>query len=231
MLLFLLGLQDDLAIGGNIVEIGVKEGRSLAVLASHLRQDELLFAIDPQTDFPEIRYAHVDHIKHFCKNAENLRTLIKPSGDVSVQDLVRENGMKSRFIHIDGNHTEKFVLKDILLSAKILDDSGIIALDDYMNWSGIGVSAAVFQFFSSPHSDGFVPVFASPGKFFISTTAQAQRYQRHFVERFSCRTLNYIETTWLGYPIISTSMSDNALAPEVLKRFPAWPLNSSAAGG
>ncbi len=222
MSVFLLETQDKFGVKGNLTEIGVKEGRFLVIMAHYLRSDEFLYAIDPQYELPEIKNFHVDAVREFSEASDRLVSIFESSLDLKAEDLMGENGKKSRFIHIDGNHTEDFVYQDLLLAESILVPGGILAVDDYFDFSGVGVSAALFKFMSERKDTIIRPVMCCQNKFFLTTVGFEEQYCRNFMKLFSRDEAVIFETSWMGMPVLSSNLQRH-IPKKMLEKYPDWP--------
>lgn len=121
----------------NILEIGTFEGAYTLFLAEHYKTN--IHTIDPfnsdvygldQVIFDEVEsnwnnnlkesgYKNIIHYKDYSNNV--LKKLLL-------------NGIRFDFVYVDGDHTASVVLEDLKLSYKLLNENGIILVDDAVNW-------------------------------------------------------------------------------------------------
>lgn len=150
---FLLNEQHKNNIQGNYAEIGVYHGKSLLNLCNN-RLSESILAIDLYTDFLDNNKDTLDivkqNIKKYSKISESninfLRTdstIYKPADDY----------LKSfKFIHLDACHNEYSVTKDLTLCDNMLNDNGILVLDDWTNLLYPGIQAAYYKTLANNYS-------------------------------------------------------------------------------
>jgi predicted O-methyltransferase YrrM len=137
---FLLDLQHQSMIGGDLMEIGVYYGKSAVLMAMHAQENEELFLVDC-TDF-------VDHAKVTVANvrSEKVSVLKVKSSDPGVWKLANARARALRWIHIDGDHKAETVQNDLLLANMLLNDDGIICVDDFCNTRYPSLTYAVCTF-------------------------------------------------------------------------------------
>jgi predicted O-methyltransferase YrrM len=121
----LLVEQSRLVTSGPMLEIGVAHGRSALLMAEHLRPNESLHLSDINPTFLE---GAVGRLKGFHPDA-NLKPIVGPSAEIPTNEL---HGRTFRFVHIDANHMRSFLLKDMAIADKLLSDTGILVLDDFL---------------------------------------------------------------------------------------------------
>lgn len=133
--------QSEAGIVGDILEIGVFWGRSAAVEAQFLQPGEHLVLVDV--------------FENGCGSEEgvweNLQ-MVLPDLDRDIvefwvmrsQDFPRDR--QFRFIYVDGGHTEADALADLRLGEDVLQDQGVMVVDDYGGTEWPGVTAAVDTF-------------------------------------------------------------------------------------
>jgi len=76
-------------------------------------------------------------------------------------------------VHIDGEHSEVALLKDLDSSSKILDKEGILIIDDIWHESFPGVASATFKFI---HSSDFAPFLISGAKIYLCKESEHVRF-------------------------------------------------------
>ena len=144
----LMDLQTKNGIEGHIVEVGVFEGRFILALARALQKGEKAFAVDT-FDWPgpgvEQRFrqhvtdqelpAHLVHVVKADSRAMSpavLNSLLNP--------------LRCRVIHIDGDHAADSVTSDLKLGDAVVDDRGLIVLDDMLHPCYPRLTVAVYGF-------------------------------------------------------------------------------------
>jgi len=127
--------QSALGIAGDIVEIGTFEGRFFIAMALGLAADEHALGIDV-FDWPDAGV-----LDRFLANCDTHR-LVRDhftawkadTGSIKVADLRRKLARrKSRFFHIDGNHSCQSLSKDLALAHAVLHPLGIVCIDDMLH--------------------------------------------------------------------------------------------------
>ena len=116
----LLRMQTCLGLRGDFAEIGVLEGIYIHQLYPYLNNDEVCYAIDPYFELPDLREkVRLDFQSRYgMKN--QVQFLYESSLSLSPEKLIREGSPGIRFLSIDGDHSEKYVLNDLVLAQKIL---------------------------------------------------------------------------------------------------------------
>lgn len=205
MAYFLLNLQADHGITGDLAEIGVKQGRYLVLMASGLQPGERLYGVDPYFDLPEIRNHPAKYVAELVGDID-LQMIFADSLTLDAASLTRSGSPGIRLFHIDGNHEEPYVLNDLRLADQCLRDGGIIILDDYFHFTGIGVGTAVFEHLIIDNTTDLVPVFAVGAKFYLCHKTHVATYQSLFMKTFDKPRSAIMQTTWMKHPIISASL-------------------------
>lgn len=127
----------DLTKQYNILEIGSFEGCSSCFFSDILINNSLstLTCVDPfvsdgctKTDHSTLKYKFYSNIKK-TENYNKINVVEKISDDF----YSTYNGSKFNFIYIDGEHSDKQILKDLDACFSLLDINGIIWCDDYNN--------------------------------------------------------------------------------------------------
>lgn len=153
-------------VTGDIFEIGAYHGRSAALLASLLREGELLgvcdlFGLEARADERPtlVNYADaptssgaargflpafLDNMQRFAPPGfgERIRILRGSSAALTLDDT----GMRCRLVHIDGGHEAADVYADLAVADRALIDDGVVALDDFHNFAWPGVAEGFFKF-------------------------------------------------------------------------------------
>lgn len=140
-----LNYQKNNNVSGNLGEIGVWKGKSSSVLCKHLVSEEHAFLIDPFLD--EKKEDVLRHIDRVCnKIPDNVHLLNYYSEKISKSRLLSEYYATFRFFHIDGCHTGENVYCDMGFANRLLDDRGILVVDDYFNYSYPQITEALYSY-------------------------------------------------------------------------------------
>lgn len=161
----LVQYQEYIGFEGNIAEIGVYHGKYCCGLATGLKNDETLIAIDifenqnfneDLTGYDEVGSVGIHSLQEnmFLENTKkyipnkSLKIINKNSLDVEFNDLIITN-KKIRFFSIDGGHNAKVFLNDLKLAEEALTSHGIISIDDILNPQWGGIVTETVRFFDS----------------------------------------------------------------------------------
>lgn len=145
-----LGTQSASGIRGDLLEIGCYHGRSAAVLAMQLQQDERLFLADafdlplddPYGDTPTPGTVW----RNLASAVPGLRRERIHIQRAYSRDLDLPPDARLRFAHIDGAHDAETLIADLRLCAERLLPGGILVVDDYAHPAYPGVSEGVRAF-------------------------------------------------------------------------------------
>jgi hypothetical protein len=156
-------------IKGNLLEIGVYNGKTFILLSLFLKENERIVGVDCFQDQKvnisqsasicsqkrverNIQKIYLQEKKHLnFKLIKSDSRFLKPKDYLDFAD----NELSYRIIHIDGGHDENTCSIDLNNSANILCKNGYIIIDDYQNFNkdknldfyhGEGVTKAVDKF-------------------------------------------------------------------------------------
>jgi Methyltransferase domain len=138
----LLSRQAALGIKGDVLEIGVLNGKSATLIALHARRDETFVLVDPalrREAIDAVESIHPNNNIHVRDFSQNLREHVALAG--------RKGGF--RWIHIDGEHSGPAVRNDLAIGTALLAPGGVICLDDFFAPAYPQITAAVFEFLMS----------------------------------------------------------------------------------
>lgn len=164
----LLGIQSVSNIAGNLLEIGAYNGRSAAMLLLHQAASEALVLIDARES------ASVNALigRHPTKQVEYL------IGDrrrtMSREWLERRSGT-CRWIHIDGNHTFPFVYEELECADILLQDDGLVVMDDAFSSHFPEVTQALFLY-QHQHPGRFELLALGDGKAYLARPTTHEQY-------------------------------------------------------
>ena len=147
----LLQFQQSANITGNLLEIGVWNGKSALMSVQHAGPGEIQLLVDPR-DMKEamsnLRQIHPD---------ATIDLFQRPSRALFKHPEYRNMLSSFRWIHIDGKHSAQDVNVDLRLADELLNDTGMVVLDDFFHEGYPQVTQAVYQFlFSHPQSFGLL---------------------------------------------------------------------------
>jgi hypothetical protein len=164
---------------GPVCEIGVWQGRYLALLSFVSAEPRSVIAIDMFTHVPD-RDRQIgrlyQNIEAWCRQPRLVRVLQENSKDVRAEDLIRIAGGKIQFFSVDGDHTMPGCLHDLELADKSLAAGGIVAVDDIMNPTCPGVVEAVVRYSLEPLAS-IAPIALVGNKLFMTQKSYCERYR------------------------------------------------------
>ena len=178
----LLAIQSEAGISGGAAEIGTFEGRFFIALAKAMLTGDPLLGID-SFDWPDEGV-----IDRFMANAERhglgagtFKVLKIDSRTMTPGDILSRTHGRLRFIHVDGEHTDDHLSRDIRLAYEVTSEQGVIVLDDMLH-PGYPTLILTVQNFLDAHPDMRVvaiidreDIVAAP-KFVLCRTAVAPFY-------------------------------------------------------
>ena len=129
----ILGHQEKAQISGSIAEIGTFRGKTFIGLAAASRDGERVVGVDIFPD--DVQQSLLRSAAEFLSE-EQIKRIVLVNRDSSTLDYCEWStilGEKSRFVHVDGNHTIKAVRYDIMLSSSHLCVGGIVLIDDFLH--------------------------------------------------------------------------------------------------
>jgi len=131
----LMRIQSELGVTGPVVELGAFEGRFFIALAKALKDGELALGIDT-FEWPDAKV--IDRFEANCVHqgvsAEKRITWKADSNKITAEELLAKlDGEKVRLIHVDGEHTQAALTKDLELATAVIRDGGAIVLDDMLH--------------------------------------------------------------------------------------------------
>jgi len=170
----LLSMQSLDKVDGDLLEIGVFEGKSSVLLGRHLKKNEEFHACDIFSELTDSKNAEEIRLSYpnlsrkiFESNMlQTLGHLPEIHQCPSSQLQSKLGNRKFRFIHIDGSHLYVHVKLDLDYAAEaIAIEKGIIAVDDFRTQHAIGVTAAVWEKIIAGR---LTPFAITPAKIYLS---------------------------------------------------------------
>lgn len=188
---YLIRRQSEVGIAGDMVEIGTFEGRFFVAMALGLREGERALGID-RFDWPDAGVQ--DRMLGHCAAAGLARerfTIWKGNTSaLPIEGLRSTFGFASaRFIHVDGDHTDKSLTHDLELAHHVLHPEGIIALDDMLHPSYPTLIVTVLDYLER-HPEMVVLCIvdrediSAAAKFLLCRSDVADRYERDLMTNF-----------------------------------------------
>jgi Methyltransferase domain len=184
-------LQREAGIGGPVAEIGVWQGRYLALLSFIATSDDAVVAVDP--------FIHVadrdrqiatlwENLDRYAAHPARIRLFERGSDTLTAADLLQAGGGPFRFLSIDGDHTMRGCLNDLRLAGQVLAPGGIAAVDDICNMSCPGVVEATVRYGLEPGAR-LAPFAIVGNKLFMTDRPSCAGYREALLARARAGTL------------------------------------------
>jgi predicted O-methyltransferase YrrM len=136
---YLVRRQGELGVKGHVAEIGTFEGRYFVALAMGLLPGEHAIGIDVFT-WPSEKV--LDHLHANCARfgltPADYTAVKGNTAEMTPDDVIapaRSKGLDGpiRFFHIDGQHDEENLTRDLALALPLMHENGLIVLDDMLH--------------------------------------------------------------------------------------------------
>jgi len=169
---WLLDRQNRVEQPGDLVELGVYQGRSAIHIASFRKPDEQMvvcdlfdFARTESSILPGARreYATLTQQtfeRNFLAFHDELPAIVRGLSETIVDHVAAGS---CRFVHVDASHMYEHVRRDMLSARSLLRPDGIVVFDDYRTEHCPGTAAAVWEAMAT---DGLKAVCVSANKFY-----------------------------------------------------------------
>jgi hypothetical protein len=187
----LLRIQSELGVKGPVAEVGAFEGRFFIAMAKALGEGERALGIDV-FEWPNAQV--IDRFEANCTRhgvpAEKRITWKADSNKMTAEELLAKvGGQKVRFIHVDGEHTQAALTKDLDLATAVIGDGGVIVLDDMLH-PGYPTLMLAVQAYLDRHPDMTVlciidreSIFAAT-KFILCQKTWFKRYESGLLDAY-----------------------------------------------
>jgi hypothetical protein len=182
--LALAEIQRSCTDSGPVCEIGVWQGRYLALLSFVSAEPRPVIGVDCFThvaDRDQQISRVYQNINAWFRRPKLARVVQKNSRDVTADELIRMGGGKFQFISVDGDHTMPGCLHDMNLAEQMLAPGGIVAVDDIMNPTCPGVVEAVVRH-SIESQASLGPVAIVGNKLFMTQNSYCDRFRQALLE-------------------------------------------------
>ncbi|MEO8652135.1 MAG: class I SAM-dependent methyltransferase [Hyphomicrobiaceae bacterium] len=131
----LLRIQSELGVKGPVAELGAFEGRFFIALAKSLRESERALGIDI-FEWPNAQVIdrfEANCVRHAVPTDKRITWKADSNKMAPGELLAKLGGQKVRLIHVDGEHTQAALIKDLDLATAVIGDGGVIVLDDMLH--------------------------------------------------------------------------------------------------
>ena len=174
-------LQCESKIAGDLLEIGVYQGKTAAFLGFFVGCNERLVVCDTfeqeamdadnqsekSTWYPDIQRGIFE--KNYLEIHHCLPQIVACHSPL-LHRIARLD-RTFRLIHIDGSHLYSIVYHDLQTAARLLLPGGIVAIDDYRSAHTPGVAAATWE---AVFQGKLVPICVTSQKMYASTDPRAK---------------------------------------------------------
>ena len=187
----LMRIQSELGVTGPVAELGAFEGRFFIALAKALQGGERALGIDIfEWPNPQV----IDRFEANCVRqgvpTEKRITWKADSNKMAPEELLAKlGGEKVRLIHVDGEHTQAALTKDLELATAVIRDGGVIVLADMLH-PGYPTLMLAVQAFLDRHPDMTVlciidreSIFAAT-KFILCQKTWFKKYEAGLLDAF-----------------------------------------------
>jgi predicted O-methyltransferase YrrM len=164
----LLGIQSVSNVTGNLLEIGTYNGRSAAMLLLHQAADETLVLVDAR-ESASVNALLGRHPSH------RVEYLIGDRRRTMSREWLERRARTCRWIHIDGNHTFPFVYEELECADVLLQDDGLVVMDDAFSPYFPEVTQALYLF-QHQHPGRFELLALGDGKAYLARPATHEQY-------------------------------------------------------
>lgn len=116
-----------------------------------------------------------ENVERHAIAPERCRAIMSDSFDIDTRDLGRT---QFGLVSIDGGHTKKHTINDLLIAQDLVSDRGCIILDDILNQGWLGVVSGALSFFESNQSTRIAPFAIGFNKLYACTFSRAEEVKR-----------------------------------------------------
>ena len=182
-------IQKTTHIAGDLLEIGVYQGKSAAFLGFFMGSAERLVVCDTFENeamsaenqaentawYPDIKRRLFE--KHYFEIHRSLPQIVACHSPRLPK--AAHLGRTFRLIHIDGSHLYSIVRQDLRIATTLLQPGGIVAIDDYRSAHTPGVAAATWE---AVYQGRLAPICVTPQKLYASLDRRANGLSRKLYE-------------------------------------------------
>ncbi len=196
----LLEHQARLGLRGNLLEIGVWEGKSAGLMAMHARADERCVLVDC-----ELKIEKIQQTLHQLPIVQGLKVdaLEEDSTELWNHALLHDGYRRYRWLHIDGEHTARAVRNDLEIAHRLLGKEGIVAIDDFFSWLYPQITESVMRYLRE-FPDNFSLFLCGFNKAYLARPHFVHQYLEFCHERLPAalelrgQTVTVAKTTFAG---------------------------------
>jgi hypothetical protein len=146
-------IQISKEITGSLCEIGVHHGRSFVLLSLLSQSNEMCIGIDLFEEQDENiensgcgdKHIVLSNLELYDCPTNRIKLISKNSLNLTPEELLDISEQKFRLFSLDGGHSTEIVQNDLQLAESVLQDGGIIIIDDYFDEKWPGVSEGTLR--------------------------------------------------------------------------------------
>jgi hypothetical protein len=187
----LLRIQSELGVKGPVAEVGAFEGRFFIAMAKALGEGERALGIDV-FEWPNAQVIdrfEANCVRHGVPLEKRLTWKADSNKMTPAELLAKVGGTKVRLIHVDGEHSQAALTKDLDLATAVIGDGGVIVLDDMLH-PGYPTLMVAVQAYLDRHAEMTVlciidreSIFAAT-KFILCQKAWFKKYEAGLLEAY-----------------------------------------------
>lgn len=210
-------------ISGSLCEIGIHHGRSFVLLSLLSQSNEMCIGIDLFEEQDEnIENSGCGNKDIVLSNLElyecatdRIKLISENSLNLTSEELLDSSEQKFRLFSLDGGHSTEIVQNDIQLAESVLQDGGIIIVDDYFDEKWPGVSEGILRHMLLSRSK-LVPFAIFDDKILFTNNSNLKSV---YLKELSKLIPKYIikETVYLGEACIIIYSSPNKMKNHLRK--------------
>ena len=186
MVAYLTQVQHHISVYGSVGEIGVHHGKFTIPIVGFADSEERAIAVDlfSMQDQNTDGSGNGDE-QVFKRNMERFslsaatQVLEKNSYSLTHKDFSSYPAF--RLISVDGGHTHRLTLNDLLLTCSLVRDGAIVILDDFVNMGWLGVVSGAFEFMNSQQT--LVPFLWLSNKLYFTTVSTHDKYVSSLIQK------------------------------------------------
>jgi hypothetical protein len=190
---WLLSFQHEFEVKGDLVELGVYEGKSAIHIGAHLTDKDRFYVCDlfeeiqvrenipPQEQASYRTLTQSKFEDNYLKFHPSLPFIVRGLSS----EITQHVGSKScRFIHVAASHVYESVKVDADSAKSVLVEQGVVAFDDYRSGHTPGVALAVWE---QVLLHGLTPICITDSKFY-GTWGNPEPYRQLLFRKLAERT-------------------------------------------
>ncbi len=191
---------------GGALEIGVHHGKFYILMNQVISEIYKSYVVDIfENQNLNIDYSGAGSLEAFKRNLESYdrnkgRNTIIITGDStdSALNLIEKIGPGSlRFISIDGGHTVAHTLNDLKLAETLINNEGVVILDDILNYHWLGVIEGIGRYLDTYPT--LVPFAIGHNKLYLSKMS----FQNYYFNLFSNTSFATKTVAFYGHNIVA----------------------------